>query len=107
MEAKRTTGWILLGALATVALVTGALTAEVTARPNPVLKGKRFKLKAISGSVVVPRGWSAKETADGVALTHPRFSEAAFALGVIQLTPEQQQMRIDSLVWQLASTRLW
>ncbi len=76
------------------------------ARPGQVLKGKRFKLKIIKGSFTLPKGWSAKETEDGIHLSNSRFANATITLGVIALNPEQQAMRIDGLVWQVARNAL-
>lgn len=96
--------------LCVLALVIPSLvawnSAAVAGKSPHALKGKRFALKVIDGSFTVPKGWSAKETEDGIQLSHPRFTNSAIALGVNTLTPAQQTTRIDALVWQTARDAL-
>ncbi len=87
--------------LVALALILCMPSAPATAgKQSKSLKGKRFKLEGGDRSFVVPRGWSARETDDGVEVSHPRFPDSAFALGITNLDAKEQTMQIDALARQ-------
>lgn len=103
MQRKRKTLKRLLFCLALIAsvLLASMSAPALAAGPPQQLKGKRFQLNVIEGSFTVPKGWSAKETPDGIHVSNSQFADSALALGVVTLTQEQRPLRIDALVWQV------